>query len=425
MALYSYFSFETWMNTIFADGPRQVVNAITLWSVMQMDLIPGGKNAVVEDDKAPALQFFDNIKILAEDNNLRAVVLLGMLFTLVVWVLSMLKLASAVILYLIFLFHHIPAEDGTLKAYCRRKVSARLKRIVTQKVNKALSKGLALQDRKPTQPDLNPTLPSLEDTDGDKGPGVTVISRSTTQTTLPPYTSRPGTAAPDQDATLPNLAWSADKPPPLSRTGTQSSGYSEPVSFGGPATAYSPLDRQSSSIPPVPPLPMPAVRSNSPVPRPPTGQARFAPAPPGSINGPGRSTPMSGFRSPSPGANSVFTGTYTPFKMGQPNPHPTPYRPYSPAVAPTGRSLTPGVAVSDNFPGRSFSPVAHGAAPAGYPGRSFTPVGTPQFPKIDRYAAFDPSMTSHTPPPRHQAQSPAYHPYDGMGPRSKSPQPHF
>lgn len=416
VALFSYFSFETWMNTIFADGPRQVVNAITLWSVMQMDLIPGGKNAAVEDDKPAALQFFDNIRILAEDNNLRAVVLLGMLFTVVIWVLSMLKLILAVLLYLIFLFHHIPAEDGTLKAYCRRKVNSRLKRIVTQKVNKALSKGLALQDRKPTQPDLNPTLPSLEDTDKDKGPHVTVLSRSTTQTTLPPYTSRPGTAAPDQDATLPNLGWSADTPD-----------YSEPVSLGGAAAAYSPLDRQSSSIPPVPPLPtMPAVQSNSPVPRPPTSQARYTPTPPGSINGPGRTTPMSGFRSPSPGPNSVFTGTYTPFQMGQHNPHPTPYRPYSPAIAPPGRSLTPGVAISGNFPGRTFSPVAHSATPpAGYPGRSFTPVGTPQFPKIDRYAVFDPSMTSRTPPPRNQTQSPAYHPYDGINPRSKSPQPHF
>lgn len=433
VALYSYFSFETWMNTIFADGPRQVVNAITLWSVMQMDLIPGGKNAAVEEDKPAALQFFDNIKILAEDNNLRAVVLLGMLFTVVVWVLSILKLASAVILYLIFLFHHIPAEDGTLKVYCRRKINARLKRIVTQKVNKALSKGVALQDRKPTRPNLtgglNPTLPSLGDSGADKAPSVTVLSRSTTETTLPPYTSRPGTAAPDQDATLPNLAWSAEKPP-LSRTVTESSGYSESVSLGGAATGYSPLDRQGSSIPAVPPLPMPTARSYSPVPRPPTSQSRFTPAPPGSINGPSRSTPGPGFRSPSPGPNYAFAGNYAPFPMGQANPHVAPYRPYSPATTPAGRSLTPGVAVSQsNFPARTFSPVSHSAtAPVGYPGRSFTsvgPSGTPQLPKLDRYAAFDPSMTSHTPPPRNQTQSPAYHPYDGIGPRSRSPQPHF
>lgn len=422
VALYSYFSFETWMNTIFADGPRQVVNAITLWSVMRMDLIPGGKNAALEDDKSPALQFFDNVKVLAEDNNLRAVVLFGMLFTVVIWVLSMLKLASAVILYLIFLFHHIPAEDGTLKAYCRRKINSRLKRIVTQKVNKALSRGVALQDRKPTQPDLNPTLPSLGKDDLDKGPSVTVLSRSTTQTTLPPYTSRPGTAAPEQEATLPNLGWSDDKPPPLSRTVTQSSGYSDSVSLGGTATAYSPLDSPASSIPPVPPLPVHAMRSNSAVSRPPTNQPRFTPGPP--VNGLGRSTPGSGFRSPSP-ASSDFNRTYTPFSTGQPT-QAASYRPYSPAMAPP---LTPGATVTqDNFPARTFSPASRSATPAGYPGRSFTPIGpsgTPHLPKLDRYAAFDPSMTSHTPPPRTQTQSPAYHPYDGHGLRSKSPQPHF
>ncbi|CAG7938849.1 unnamed protein product [Penicillium nalgiovense] len=135
VALYAYFSFQFWMNTIFADGPRQVINAITLYSVMQMDLIPGGKNAADDDGSSSAAQFFNNVKILAEDNNLQAVILFGMLFTLVIWVLSVLKLISAIVLYLIFLFHHIPAEDGTLSRYCRRKVGQRLKQSCTHSAN--------------------------------------------------------------------------------------------------------------------------------------------------------------------------------------------------------------------------------------------------------------------------------------------------
>lgn len=129
VALFAYFSFESWMNTVFADGPRQVVNAITLYSVMQMDLLPGGENAEKSNDSG-ATQFFENIKILAENNNLRAVVLIGMLFTLVVWVLSMIKLIIAITLYLVFLFHHIPARDGTLTAYCRRKINKDRKSVV-------------------------------------------------------------------------------------------------------------------------------------------------------------------------------------------------------------------------------------------------------------------------------------------------------
>lgn len=243
------------MNTIFADGPRQVINAITLYSVMQMDLLPGGEHAAKDDGRSPFFQFFSNVKILADDNNLQAVVLFGMLFTLIIWALSVLKLISACILYLIFLFHHIPAEDGTLKAYCRRKISNRLTRLVRRKVNKALSKGVKLQNRTPTQPSLvssdsRPTLPFV---DMDKGPAVTTLSRSTTETTLPPYT-RANSTATERHPTLPTVEF--DKPV-LTRTTTQSSVVSDSVSLTGNAApmGYSPLDRQTTPLPPVPPLP--------------------------------------------------------------------------------------------------------------------------------------------------------------------------
>ncbi|KAJ6095841.1 hypothetical protein N7486_006587 [Penicillium sp. IBT 16267x] len=257
VALYTYFAFQSWMNTIFADGPRQVINAITLYSVMKLDLLPGGKNATSDGNASAIMQFFNNIKVLAEDNNLQAVVLFGMLFTLIIWVLSVLKLASAVILYLIFLFHHIPAEDGSLKAYCRRKISTRLKRIVRRKVDKALAKGLQLQDRVPTRPglattDSKPTLPSI---DMDKTPVVTTLSRSTTETTLPPYT-RSNSTRTERMPTLPNLE--LDSKPTLSRTTTKSSAISAdsaPLTANAAPMGYSPLDRQASPLPPVPPVP--------------------------------------------------------------------------------------------------------------------------------------------------------------------------
>lgn len=448
------------MNTVFADGPRQVVNAITLYSVMKMDLLPGGQNAEKSSDSPAGVQFFENIKILAENNNLRAVVLCGMLFTLVVWVLSVIKLLIAIAVYLIFLFHHIPARDGTLSAYCRRKINTRLMRIVHQKVNKALAKGVVLQDRAPTQPnmgsDLKPTLPAIGK-EADKGPIVTTISRSTTQTTLPPYASRPGTAAPDrQRPTLPDLSWSDDHPS-LSRMGTESSAYSDSAALeGNPAvSAYSPLDRGSSPAPPVPPLPaMPnnvpsAMRSNTPFSRPPMNQPRVTPAPTGTA----RSTPGAGYRDMTEASHGY--GAYMP-----PNP-PTnaPYRTYSPAPDPFGRSMTPGVAVTAppemGYPSRTFSPavpnatghpgypvssftpinrtVSPGAAPAAYPDRTLSPMnhnsvgvnvmgtnvpahtmspapmsGTPQ---PGNYVPFDP-LTSQT--PIQPSTSPVYRPYPGQ-----------
>ncbi|KAL2822296.1 eukaryotic membrane protein family-domain-containing protein [Aspergillus cavernicola] len=381
-ALFAYFSFESWMSTLFADGPRQVVNAITLYSVMRMDLLPGGENAV-EEDKAGILQFFDNVKILAEDNNLRALVLAGMLFTLVIWVLSIIKLLVAIAIYLLFLFHHIPAEDGTLKAYCRRKINTRLKSIVRKKVNKALAKGVALQDRAPTN--LNPgferkpTLPVFGD--DDKTPIVSTISRTTTQntlTTLPPYSSRPGTAAPqDREPTLPALATFAEKPP-LSRTVTQSSAYSDTASFSAASavSAYSPLDRRTSPAPPVPPLPNNTsiiTRTQTPVSR-----SNFTPAP---------CNP----RGPPSGMGSA-TGTPDPFQR-DPRARHDPYslegyedsgsgssfRPYTPSVDPYTRTITPGAVVTagDTGPMRAYTPASQATTRpsphSAYPARSFTP----------------------------------------------------
>lgn len=363
VALYTYFAFQFWMNTVFADGPRQVINAITLYSVMKMDLLPGGANTTTDDGASGIAQFFNNVKILAEDNNLQAVVLFGMLFTLIIWVLSVLKLASAVVLYLVFLFHHIPEEDGTLKAYCRRKISTRLKRIVQRKVNKALAKGFQLQDRAPTQPtfatqDTKPTLPDL-----DKGPTVTTLSRSTTATTLPPYT-RTNSNATEKNPTLPNLEF--DSKPPLSRTATQSSAMSESASLTGNAAGmgYSPLDRQASPLPPVPALPatVAPARTGTAMSRPAAGPT---PGPAPFDNDHRHGTPASGYRN--------LTDSQT-----------QPYRTFTPANDPYARSNTPGAPVSDVY-GRSHIPAGGpyarintpGAPTDGYLGRSHTPAADP------------------------------------------------
>jgi hypothetical protein len=389
VALFAFFSFESrlcpfyssvgpvlislsaWMNVIFADGPRQVVNAITLYSVMRMDLLPGGENAPDNNDSSPFIQFFDNVKILAEDDNRRALVLFGMLFTLVIWVLSILKLAIAIILYLIFLFHHIPSEDGSLKAYCRRKITTRLTRIVRRKVDKALAKGMALQDRKPTKPNMGldraPTLPGMGG--DDKAPTVTTISRSTTQTTLPVYSSRPGTTAPDRNPSLPSLAAFEEKPP-LSRTLTQSSAYSESASLSGTTviSGYSPLDRQASPAPPVPPLPnqvpMPTQRTQTPMSR-----SNYTPAPPSSAGGMSRMASTHGFRD--------GTEVQSPYDTYPPQDFPStaPYHRLSPTELPR-RIMSP----RESGPARTFSPYSQRGTPdlpapqTSYPVQSFNPA---------------------------------------------------
>jgi hypothetical protein len=414
------------MNTIFADGPRQVINAITLYSVMQMDLMPGGKHAAHDDGTSSVGQFFNNVKILAEDNNLQAVVLFGMLFTLVIWVLSVLKLISAIVLYLIFLFHHIPAEDGTLSRYCRRKVGQRLKRIVHRKNNKALAKGLKLQNRAPTQPtlavfDSKPTLPSIA---GDKGPTVTTISRSTTQTTLPSYSRSNSSAAPIHNPTLPNLDF--DAKPPLTRTMTASSAMSESTSLTSHAAGmgYSPLDSQHPTLPSIPPLPANVPSQMA------TPHSPATPAPYGDeYNGSGAgyrnltdnstdSRPYQNY-APAPAyASADGTGSedYDYFHHGQAPAH---YDPYGAREAPY--SQQPDYYPQDPYSARSYTPASTGGTPAPYrsntpatyrptpppgasvqpPHRTFTPMSsaTPA-PQNGGYAAFNPPMPPQTPQQR-------------------------
>lgn len=197
VALFAYFSFEAWMRIVFAEGPRQVVNALTLYSVMQLKLIPEGEHAAPQG-KSPVAQFFVNIGVMAEKDRLQAVVLFGMLWTLFIWVLEAISLAASIILYLLFLWHHIPSEDGGLSGYCRKKINRRMERIVKVKVDKALKKENELQARRDALAARDgltvkkqPTLPDLGAMSTDSLPP---LSRQTTMSTLPEYTSRPGTA---------------------------------------------------------------------------------------------------------------------------------------------------------------------------------------------------------------------------------------
>lgn len=245
VALFSYFSFEAWMRICFAEGPRQAINALTLYSVMRADLVPTGSHAA-KDGQSPVAQFFVNIKILAGTQKEQAAILFGMLFTLVIWVFSAISLMLAVIFYIVFLWHHI--REGSLSKYCRRKIDSRLHKIVMVKVNKALEKDIKVRGKQegngsgPNKIDEHvkrqPTLPNLL-----SGPpqDTPPLSRQTTQTEFSPFDSRPSTPLNNQSAnnlprepTIPNVFATAQRPQPPSRATTQSSMRSD-MSYGDDA----------------------------------------------------------------------------------------------------------------------------------------------------------------------------------------------
>lgn len=176
-----------------------MVNAITLYSVYTAKL------QVEEDNFESSIEsFFKKIQALAAQDYQQALILSGMLFTLVIWVFSALSFILAILFFVFFLWGWIPREDGGLSGYCERKVTKRLMKIVSAKVNAAI----ADQERQKKKAELKAakkagalpaeerkaTLPNLMLQGDDKLPDMPTLTRTETVATLPVYTSRPGTA---------------------------------------------------------------------------------------------------------------------------------------------------------------------------------------------------------------------------------------
>ncbi|KFY68807.1 hypothetical protein V498_10560, partial [Pseudogymnoascus sp. VKM F-4517 (FW-2822)] len=259
VALFTYFSFQSWIRVIFCSGPRQVINALTLREVYIAQLDPKNKDAATS-----ILKFFENFGILADEDKKQAVVLSGMVFTLVVWIFAALSLLLAMLFYLLFLWHYIPNGDGGLSGYCERKINGRLHKIVSVKINKAIedeerkrvkANQKAFKNGEKPMLGRQATLPTLFDTkDPDKLPTMPMLGRNDTTATLPMYSSRPGTPS-SQQPQLPGLELSNmdQKRPVPSRLNTATSAGSYAASSGLVSNAADMGYSRSGS--PAPPMP--------------------------------------------------------------------------------------------------------------------------------------------------------------------------
>ncbi|KAI1805317.1 hypothetical protein F4811DRAFT_551959 [Daldinia bambusicola] len=257
VALFTYFNFQSWIRVIFCSGPRQAVNALTLYSVYNSNLIPTDVSSV----QSTLGTFFGKLQHLAEENQQQVVILSGMVFTLVIWVFSVLFLLIAVLFYVFFLWHYIPRQDGGLHGYCERKVNKRLTKIVTVKVNKAIAKEerermkaeFKAAKKAGEKPPLGrqATLPTfLDEGTEDKLPEMPMLNRNDTMATLPAYTSRPGS-----QHSIELDSWDKKRPVP-SRQGTtvtnaSSSSFSSRTPLVGGAAGMG-FDRSASPEPTLP-----------------------------------------------------------------------------------------------------------------------------------------------------------------------------
>lgn len=388
IAFFVYFSFQSAIRVIIAEGPRQVINGMTLYSVMQDKLMDGEGG-----DKSNIAQFWANLQHLFNENNLQAMTMCAMLFTLIIWVISALSLLISLILYLVFLWHYIPSSDGRLKIYCRRKVDKRLEKIVESKIKAALEEEdkrtrkaekraeeraemvrkktgeLPPQPPKFTRQPTLPVIPVTPEIKEDKLPEHPLVRQgtSTTVSTLPPYTSRPPTRNdnPRLEKHPSQRSMHSARPMP-SRTVTQSSGFPTPnyemdaplldnAGYGGheinrPPTAVS--RRQDSFSSMNAPLPARTMTQRSQ-----DSQHSYAPRPNMGPPGPMRSyTPMS--RSDSPGPRPPG-GPNMPVAPGSTFPPGDIYRPPTRQNTPYGPMRQDSNASIQQPPTRQNTPAAY------------------------------------------------------------------
>ncbi|KAF3905217.1 hypothetical protein ABW21_db0201794 [Orbilia brochopaga] len=223
--LFTYFSFQGWAQVLLADGPRQVLNGITLYAVMQAKIVPGAQ-------KNGLSGLLSSIKALEDESATQAVILSVMLFTCVWWIFTALQLALAVLLWIMFIWHHVPSGH-TLGSYCREKIDKRLVGIVAKNHQRTLEEEreerlkadkAGLGARKPTlpvfgagasqagpakAPSVGPTLPIINEK-----PPVPGLQRTNTMDT---FTT---TVSSKPDTSLPSKPPYAARPPYLSRTST-------------------------------------------------------------------------------------------------------------------------------------------------------------------------------------------------------------
>ncbi|UZJ51631.1 hypothetical protein CBS101457_000951 [Exobasidium rhododendri] len=122
LAFFIFFTFKGWKRLLVADGPRQVINALTLYALAEVS------------------DFSTNISAYYEGNIFTAIMLLTMLFTVVIFAGSFILLSIATLMYLPLICY----IKGNLKEYCCHKIDKRISELVQKKKKQRLGKYAAI-----------------------------------------------------------------------------------------------------------------------------------------------------------------------------------------------------------------------------------------------------------------------------------------
>ncbi|KAF9144292.1 hypothetical protein BG015_000148 [Linnemannia schmuckeri] len=145
IAFFCFFTFRGWKRLMFADGPRQVINGIILITV-------ANKNRDMHGNLNP--------EIWSYGFGLMPTITMGLMtFTLTLWVISVLMMLAAVILYIPLVIH----IQGNLKEFCCHKIDKRIDEIVKKKAKDRASEAAmnAKTGKGGETPLQKPTLPNI------------------------------------------------------------------------------------------------------------------------------------------------------------------------------------------------------------------------------------------------------------------------
>jgi len=123
-AFFVFFTFKGWKRLLLADGPRQSINALTLYGFYLSKLHEGN--------------VFDLKKY--SDNFVTSALIIATLFTVLVFIISMVLLIAAGIFYVPLLCY----IQGNLKEYCCHKVDKRIAELIKRKNKQRRAKQAAL-----------------------------------------------------------------------------------------------------------------------------------------------------------------------------------------------------------------------------------------------------------------------------------------
>jgi len=157
-AFFIFFTFKEWKRVLLADGPRQCINGLTLYSFW------------VANNKGNPL---NKISTYYDGNYVTGILLVTMVFTVLIFIGSLLLLVVAGVLYVPLLCY----IRGNLKEYCCHKVDKRIAELLKKKAQQRVQRQAVLARKEaagdfshlkgkkgavPVSLPQQPTLPSVD-----------------------------------------------------------------------------------------------------------------------------------------------------------------------------------------------------------------------------------------------------------------------